>query len=334
MSAIFPPGTILHNCYQIERVLSKKGGMGLLYLARDQSTHSLVAIKRNKDTTPDARAQFHREADLLRPLRHPNLVQVEDYFEDPTGAQFLVMEYIQGDDLDDLMDRRRTPFDESQVIEWSKILCNVLGYLHKQVPPIIHRDLKPGNIKIRPDGALVLVDFGIAKMFKPGQKTQRGARAFSPGYAPIEQYGAGTDQRTDLYALGAVMYFLLTTQAPDEALARMQNPQIHLPNVTPPIAATVVKALQVKPPDRFQTADEMLAALTVVQQGARGSSGIGISTKACPLCGAPNRGNAVFCFTCGKRLGISAPAPPVGVTCPNCGASNRAVETVAGLSKA
>lgn len=321
MSVIFPPGTVLHHRYQIERVLSQKGGMGLLYLAHDQRMHNQVAIKRNKDNSPDARAQFHREADLLRPLRHPNLVRVEDYFEDPTGAQFLVMEYIPGDDLDDLMDLRRGSFEETRVIEWSKILCNVLGYLHRQNPPIIHRDLKPGNVKLKPDNALVLVDFGIAKTFTPGQKTQRGARAISPGYAPIEQYGIGTDQRTDLYALGAVMYFLLTTQTPQEAPLRSQNSQIVLPNVAPALAAVVNKALQVKPADRFQTADEMLAALAQIQPSAPALSGIGVSTQACLSCGTPNRASAVFCFTCGKQLSVSAPV--VGLRCPHCGASNR-----------
>jgi len=328
MSVVFPPGTILNNRYQIQRVLSSKGGMGLLYLARDLHTQNLVAVKRNKDNSPDARDQFRREADLLRPLRHPNLVRVEDYFEDLTGAQFLVMEYVPGDDLAELMKRRQQPFPLSQVIEWSKVLCNVLGYLHKQNPPIIHRDLKPDNIKLKPDGVLVLVDFGIAKIFTPGQKTHRGARAVTAGYAPIEQYGSGTDQRTDLYALGAVMHFLLTMQPPDEAPLRLQNPQLHLPNLPPAVVAVITKALAVKPPDRFQSADEMLAALVQIQPSVSPPSGIGVSTRVCAVCGTPNRASAIFCASCGKQLSVSAPRPSVVVKCPQCGASNRAIAKV------
>ncbi len=358
MAANLPTGTILNGRYEILRVLSAKGGMALIYHARVRGTKREVAIKRNRDPSADSRAQFKIEANMLRSLNHSNLVRVEDDFEDPIGVQFLVMEFIPGSDLGDWMKHRSRPADERQVIEWASILCNVLDYLHKQNPPIIHRDLKADNVKIKPDGTLVLVDFGIAKVFKSGQKTMPGARAVTDGYAPIEQYGAGTDQRTDLYSLGALLYFLLTTQVPEKALERLQNPSLDWykfnPNVHPQTIAVVTKALGVKPPDRFQTAQAMHAALLAAQNAL--ASGMSGTTQPCLHCNMLNRATAAFCASCGRAMPTMMPltsgincmhcgtrnkstarfcqrcgtsltsnvrAPTAGVTCMNCGASNR-----------
>lgn len=319
ISNVFLPGTVLNGRYEIERVLSQKGGMGLLYLARDRQTHHLVAIKRNKETSADARAQFELEARMLQQLSrqpHPNLVRVEGYFVDAHGAQFLVMEYIPGDDLEDLMKQRNgAPFETHRVIEWGKMLCGALAHLHKQNPPIIHRDLKPGNVRLKPGDQVVLVDFGIAKMLRPGQQTIRGARGYgSPGYAPVEQYGGGTDQRTDLYALGAVLYHLLTQRTPEEAAARLNHPQLDLAGVEPRIAPVLIKAMEVKSADRYQSADEMLSALQNLQPA------FVAATKSCAHCGNLNRDNAVFCFNCGTRF-VQASAPAM---CPRCAVALRA----------
>jgi hypothetical protein len=335
------PGMTLSNRYRISRLLSDKGGFGVLYEGLSLASHQKVAIKQNraKPTDPDyteSCEQFHREADMLRALRHPNLVRFEEYFEDPSGAQFLVMEFIPGDDLLDLAQRQAQPFPEAQVLEWGRILCNVLAYLHSQTPPIIHRDLKPQNVKLQPDGRLVLVDFGIAKVFKPGQKTLPGALGCSSGFSPVEQYhiaglyGTGTTERTDIYALGATLYFLLTQQIPTNAMERYArqlaiNPLSFNPTLSAPTVNAITKAMQIKPEDRFQTAAEMGQALAQAQQalGVVSPPPIGISAKVCPACGTTNRGAARFCQKCRSPLmgiaPVAAPIQRVPVPCPRCG---------------
>ena len=139
---------------------------------------------------------------MLSRLRHQSLPQVHDYFIEPNGQQYLVMEFVEGTDLHTLV-QQRGALQEAQAVAWSTQILDALEYLHTQQPPIIHRDIKPQNIIITPQGRAMLVDFGIAKMFVVGQSTTAGARAVSPGYSPPEQYGRGTtDARSDIYALG------------------------------------------------------------------------------------------------------------------------------------
>lgn len=320
------PGMTLSNRYRISRLLSDKGGFGVLYEGTSLASKQKVAIKQNraKPADPDYKEsseQFRREAEMLRALHHPNLARFEDYFEDPSGAQFLVMEFVPGDDLLELAERQTQPFPEAQVLEWGRILCGVLTYLHNQTPPIIHRDIKPQNVKIQPDGRLVLVDFGIAKVFKSGQRTRRGALGYTPGFSPVEQYGAGTTERTDIYALGATLYLLLTLRMPDDALERSVkqlplNLQVFNPTLSAMTVNTITRAMQIEPKDRFQTAAEMGQALAQAQQAL----GIGISAKVCPVCGTNNRGAARFCQKCRVPLGgVSVAAPIQRVPCPRCG---------------
>jgi len=134
--------------------------------------------------------QFTREAQILARLAHPNLPRVIDSFIIPDVGQYLVMDYVEGEDLQTMLGRLgRLP--EPQVLSWISQICDALAYLHNQSSPIIHRDIKPGNIKIRSDGRAMLVDFGIAKVYNPTIATTMGARAFTPGYSPPEQYGTG-----------------------------------------------------------------------------------------------------------------------------------------------
>ena len=136
--------------------------------------------------------------------RHPNLPQVKDQFVIAGQGQYLVMDYVDGQDLEELRCAAGGRLPEAQALSWISQVCDALDYMHRQTPPVIHRDLKPANIKITPEGRAVLVDFGIAKTYDPLLKTTLGARAVTPGYSPIEQYGTGvTDARTDLYSLGA-----------------------------------------------------------------------------------------------------------------------------------
>ncbi len=222
---------ILNDRYLVQKELGQ-GGMGAVYMAQDLQNRRTVAIKVARLPGPEARAQFQREAGYLQKLHHHSLPRVWDYFSD-TQRDFLVMEYIPGEDLETLV-HRKGPQAEWLVLRWIDELLDGLEYLHGQNPPIIHRDIKPGNLKLRQDETLVLVDFGIAKEYLPGTDTSPGANAVTPGFSPLEQYsGIATDARTDIYSVGATMYFLLTAQHP-AARARSRRGRQKAP---PPIAA-------------------------------------------------------------------------------------------------
>ncbi|MBN1149006.1 MAG: serine/threonine protein kinase, partial [Anaerolineales bacterium] len=197
-------GQTLHNRYRIVGLLGQ-GGFGAVYRAWDITFEIPCAIKENTETSEAAQRQFLREAKLLHVLRHPNLPLVKDYFFLPSQGQYLVMDYVEGQDLGEML--LNGPLEEARVLPWIMQVCDALSYLHSQNPPVIHRDIKPGNIKITPQGKAVLVDFGISKVYDPAMATTVGARAVTPGYSPPEQYGKGTtDARSDLYALGATLY--------------------------------------------------------------------------------------------------------------------------------
>ncbi|MBK7219553.1 MAG: serine/threonine protein kinase [Candidatus Promineofilum sp.] len=209
-------GTVLINRYRIVRLVGQ-GGFGAVYRAWDMSLSQPVALKENNDGGVESQRQFEREAKLLAGLRHPNLPRVGDHFSVPGQGQYLVMDFIEGKSLGDLLAERGGPLPEAEVLPWIRQVCDGLEYLHSRTPPVIHRDIKPDNIIISPDGRAVLVDFGISKEFAPGKGTTIGAKAVTPGYSPPEQYASGkTDARSDVYALGATLYTLLTGQVPPE----------------------------------------------------------------------------------------------------------------------
>ncbi len=189
-------GMVLNNRYRIVKLLAQ-GGFGAVYRAWDLNLKIACALKENLSVTPDAQKQFDREATLLASLQHPNLPRVTDHFSIPGQGQYLVMDFVEGEDLQQILDRTRTPIPEHQALAWVDQVCDALSYLHTHYPPIIHRDIKPANIKITPQGRAILVDFGIAKALAPNAKTTQGARAITPGYSPPEQYGQGsTDDRS------------------------------------------------------------------------------------------------------------------------------------------
>lgn len=248
-------GSILHNRYRIEDQLGK-GGMGAVYLAYDQTLQIRVALKENLNLNPESERQFHREATLLAGLRHPNLPRVIDHFI-LESRQYLVMDYIEGEDLHSLSERE--PPIVGDVVDWAKEVCEALHYLHTRTPPIIHRDIKPANLKLQPDGAVILVDFGIAKVYDQSQTTT-GARGLTPGYSPPEQYGsARTDARSDQYALAATMYSLLTGQAPVDSIERMlkkadlRPPKSLNPAIPDHVDAALMRALELDQDDRFES---------------------------------------------------------------------------------
>ena len=260
------PGTVLNKRYRIVSLLGE-GGFGAVYKAWDLNLNGPCAVKENKDATHSAQSQFEREATMLAGLRHPNLPRVTDHFFIPEQGQYLVMDYIQGDNLEELLAKSSTPLTPEQALDWTLQICDALSYLHTRPQAIIHRDIKPANIKITPDGRAMLVDFGIAKVYDEHLKTTAGARAVTPGYSPPEQYGFGkTDHRSDIYALGATLYKALTLQDPPESVERtiggaLTNPT-RLNHAVPPWLETVIlQAMQTTPTNRFQTVAELRSAL-------------------------------------------------------------------------
>lgn len=259
-------GTLLHKRYRIVEILGQ-GGMGSVYRAVDENLGVDVAVKENLFTTDEYSRQFRLEAVILAALRHPNLPRVSDHFAVGEQGQYLVMDFIEGEDLRQRMERQGTITEEEAVVIGAA-MCDALAYLHTRRPSILHRDIKPGNVKITPEGSIFLVDFGLAKLVQGPQATTTGARAMTPGYSPPEQYGtARTDPRTDIYSLGATLYAALTGMIPEDGLARaMDNAQLtplrkRNPKISRRVAAAIEKAMAVDPADRFQTADEFKKAL-------------------------------------------------------------------------
>jgi serine/threonine protein kinase/Tol biopolymer transport system component len=259
-------GALLHKRYRIVEILGQ-GGMGSVYRAVDENLGVDVAVKENLFTTDEYARQFRLEAVILANLRHPNLPRVTDHFVIGDQGQYLVMDYIEGEDLRQRMERQGN-ITEDEAILLGAAMCDALMYLHTRKPPILHRDIKPGNVKITPDGHLFLVDFGLAKVLHGSQATTTGARAMTPGYSPPEQYGtARTDPRTDVYSLGATLYAALTGIIPEDGLARaMDNTQLtplrkRNSKVSRRLAAAIEKAMGIDPADRFQTADEYKRSL-------------------------------------------------------------------------
>jgi serine/threonine protein kinase len=217
------PQTTFRNRYSILDKIGS-GGFGSVYKAID--THCgdrLVAIKEvnllglHPQAAIEATNAFQREVSLLSKLEHPNLPRLYEHFQSP-GYWYLVMDFIAGETLEEY--QRKAPDGRlllSEVLDIGMQLCTVLDYLHTQQPPIVFRDLKPANIMRTAAGQVYLIDFGIARYFKPGQAKDTVALG-SLGYAPPEQYGkAQTTPRADIYSLGAVLHQLLTTRDPSEA---------------------------------------------------------------------------------------------------------------------
>jgi serine/threonine protein kinase len=222
---------VIHGRYQIIRSVGS-GGMGAVYEALDTRLGARVALKWLQPPPGVSELQtrvllraFEREARILARLRHAALPGVTDFFGDDAG-QYLVLEFIPGDDLAELLERRSSPFVPEQVLEWADDLLDALEYLHGRRPPILHRDIKPQNLKLTPSGEIVLLDFGLARgVGEIGWSGSDGASlvAYTPQYAPIEQIrGAAPDVRSDLYALAATLHHLLTGELPAGAVVRMQ----------------------------------------------------------------------------------------------------------------
>ncbi len=224
------PGALVIQRYQIVRLIGR-GGMGAVYEAIDLRLRNTVALKEMIGSTAENAEAFEHEAQLLASLRHPALPKVIDYFCDGTG-RFLVMEFFSGADLAALHARRGGPFPLSDVLDWADQLLTALEYLHSRTPPVIHRDIKPQNLKLTPDGQIVLLDFGLAR----GANRDASFFGYTLQYAPLEQIeSSGTEPRSDLYALAATLYHLLTDRPPTNAPVRAEALRAGRPDPLRPI---------------------------------------------------------------------------------------------------
>jgi len=265
-----PLGTVLRSRYKIVELVGR-GGMGAVYRAEDLRLEGRqcaikevgLDIEASPSLQAQAREQFHREASVLARLDHPNLPKVSDYFSEG-DRDYLVMDFVSGRDLKEIVDeaRRQGRFlEEKQVLAWAEQLCDALEYLHSQDPPVLHRDIKPANIKLTPGGIIKLVDFGLVKLLAPDDArtiTVLQGRG-TVQYTPLEQYGGDTghtDVRSDIYALGATLYHLLTNHPPADAKQRFLKPDSLLPprslnpNLSPRVERAILWAMEMHPDDR------------------------------------------------------------------------------------
>lgn len=269
------PQTLLQNRYLVIKQIGQ-GGMGAVYLATDQRFGSTVALKETFFTDATLRKAFEREARLLNRLRHPALPNVSDHFLEDEG-QFLVMEFITGEDLSEMLKEQGGAFPIKEVLGWGDQLLDALDYLHTQDSPVIHRDIKPQNLKLTPRGQIILLDFGLAKgtPLQVSQVTASGSVfGYSRNYAPIEQIqGTGTDTRSDLYSLAATLYHLMTGVTPPDALTRATSVLNGQPDplrpanevhgqITPAVAQVLMRAMSQNAGQRPQTAASMRVALS------------------------------------------------------------------------
>jgi serine/threonine-protein kinase len=269
-----PQQTVLQDRYVVMQKLGQ-GGMGAVYRAGDRRLSTITwAVKEMSQSAisgplerQQARDAFRHEAEMLAALNHPNLPRVTDHFEQD-GKAYLVMEYVPGETLLSFLQREGLPQPHARVFEWMRQLCEALDYLHTQSPPIIFRDLKPANIMLTPSGQIKLIDFGIARLFKPGQA--KDTQAFGTiGYSAPEQYGKGqTDARSDVYALGVLLHQLLTGYDPTNTPFRLPPASQVNPSLPRQISDAIAAATDSDPDRRFASIPAFRAALSAANEQA------------------------------------------------------------------
>lgn len=271
---------LLKDRYIIRRIIGR-GGMGSIYLAEDNRLPGrLCALKEvhqdeslPKEMREQGHEQFYREASVLARLDHPNLPKVSDFFFEGE-CDYLVMDYVPGEDLKLLMDhaRREGAFlAQEDILTWAYQLADALEYLHNQPSPVIHRDIKPSNLKLTPSGLVKLVDFGLVKQMAPDEMTVTVIQGRGTAlYTPLEQYGGDsghTDARSDIYAFGATLYHLSTNHPPAEAKQRFLRPDtLRLPRdlnaeIDPSVESAILWAMELHPDKRPQDIESFRQAL-------------------------------------------------------------------------
>src|SRR6266853_952015 len=272
--ALLAPETILQSRYRVVQTLGK-GGMGAVYEAIDLRLGHTVALKQTLTNDEEQWKQFEREARLMAWLNHPALPRVSDYFTEGHRA-FFVMQFVEGFDLAEIIAQQPGPMPRNSVVAWADQLLDALIYLHTHERQIIHRDIKPHNLKVTRGGQIVLLDFGLAKTQAAdpsGDLSCTSVFGYTPRYAPLEQIqDLGTSPQSDIYALGATLYHLLTGVKPPDALARATALVSARPNPLKPaneineavgdeLAAILTRAMAQNPAERYATAAEFREAL-------------------------------------------------------------------------
>lgn len=256
-------GRLVDNKYRILDIVGK-GGMSVVYLARNERANKSWAIKEvrkvGEENLEVKKNSLMAETEMLKKLSHPNLPTIVDVIE-TNDTYLVVMDYIEGNDLGRIINEYGAQSQE-KVVEWGKQLCDVLGYLHTREQPIIYRDLKPANIMLKPDGNIMLIDFGTAREVKVADAADTislGTR----GYAAPEQFGANakTDARTDIYCLGATMYHLVTNHNPSTEPYVMEPIRKRNPSLSVGLEKIILKCTQPNPSDRYQSCAEVMYAL-------------------------------------------------------------------------
>jgi serine/threonine protein kinase len=286
----FNPGRLLDHRYQIVALLGE-GGMGRVFRAFHVHLDAPVALKElavpekaTAEQKEQAMRRFCREARLLTRLRHPNIPHVLDYFTEDTAC-YLVMDYVEGPTLARKLGTAHLPPAEralplGEALDYASQLCNVLAYLHSQEPAVVFGDLKPSNVILTPDGRAVMVDFGIARhsvsqsetpprQHGPGDLINDSQPLGTPGYAAPEQYEPGqrADPRSDIFALGVLLYEMVTGNAPPPFPFNFRSARDFIPDLPPALEDVLNRALCFDPEERFQSAGQMLQALRLVKQG-------------------------------------------------------------------
>ncbi len=289
---ILPKGAVLQSRYEVIKVLGV-GGMGAVYLTQDLRFSGVTrhcALKEMISTTPDPQVRrlavqsFMREANLLVQLHHQGIPQIYDFFTESVRS-YLAMEYVEGEDLENVLESTEGMLKEETVLDWGIQVCDVLIYLHNREPAIVFRDLKPSNVMLRDaeQNRIALIDFGIAKAFEAGQK---GTMIGTEGYSPPEQYKGQVDPRGDVYALGATLHHLLTKRDPrlePPFTFHEEPPRLLNPALSEETSAVIMKALEYEPDNRYPSAQAFKDALTsAFNKEKPASSGATAPTQVLP----------------------------------------------------
>ena len=257
-------GSLVDNKFEILTLVGQ-GGMSNVYLARDKNLNRQLAVKEVQKNAKDRNNEIViqsaiAEANILKNLGHVGLAYIVDIIETQNEI-YIIMEYVEGESLDAVLDEHGAQPQE-MVIEWAKQLCVVLEYLHTRNPAIIYRDMKPANIRLKPDGNLKLIDFGIAREYKE-QNLADTVSLGTKGYAAPEQFGGKgqTDARTDVYNLGVTLYHLVTGQNPAEPPYELYPIRHWNPSLSGGLERIIQKCTQLNPNDRYQSCAELLYAI-------------------------------------------------------------------------
>lgn len=300
------PGITLQERYLILGLIGS-GGMSSVYKGRDlhfPNVTKVVAIKEMINLAADPTMyemvvkNFEREADLLATLSHPSIPRIFDYFTHENSS-YLVMEYIQGKNLEQILRDREDFISEDQVITWAVELCDVLSYLHNHQPqPIIFRDMKPSNVMVDQHDHIRVIDFGIARVFQPGQK---GTMIGTEGYSPPEQYRGEASPPGDIYALGATLHHLLTRRDPriEPPFSFSERPIRDInPSVSPELVQVIERTLAYDPKDRYNSADGMKKAL----MSTASSTGILINPRTAASTSTSSDVKELWSFECEDEI--------------------------------